>query len=519
MNVCYNICMYVEIQFSKENAMYLEELLSKITYKKIVNKMELPISQISINQICCDSRVAEGDALFVCIAGSLYDGHKYAKEAYLKGCRVFISQNELTLPDDAIVVITENSRIALASASAAFYSYPSEKLTVIGITGTKGKTTTSLLIYNILNANGIKAGYIGSNGVDFEGYHFSTLNTTPESYDIQYYMSLMVKADVKVLVMEVSSQALLLSRVHGIRFDICVFTNLYPDHIGKYEHPDFDNYKSCKHSLFTDYGATFVVYNADDPHASEVISGCGCPSKGIAVKARTDYTADSITYFRSPSTIGVSFNCNIDGFGNSGFAVSLAFPGEFSVYNALTSIAVCRRLGIDYFDIVSSMEKIRIKGRFETIECPNGATVVIDYAHNGVSLEAALSALRMYEPNRLICLFGSVGGRTQMRRAELGLVASRNADLCIITSDNPDCEPPMNIIGDITTYFTSDSCPYQAIPDRKEAIEYALKNSQKGDIILLAGKGHETYQLIRGVREHFSEAEIVRSTFESLSTK
>ena len=499
--------------------MFLDKLLDGVSYKKIINKNALSLSDIDITDVCFDSRKATAGSMFVCISGSLNDGHKYALSAYEKKCRVFICQDELELPDDAVVIVTANSREALADVSANLFSHPSRSLTVIGITGTKGKTTSSLLIYNVLNANGIKAGYIGSNGVDFDGSHFSTVNTTPESYDIQYYMSRMVCAGVKVLVMEVSSQALLLSRVHGIRFDICVFTNLYPDHIGKYEHPDFDNYRACKHSLFTDYGAKFVVYNADDPHASEVIAGCGCPSKGVAVKAHADYTADKIAYFRSPGTIGVSFNCNIDASANNSFAVDLPFPGEFSVYNALTAIAVCHRLGIAYGDIANTLKNTRIKGRFQTIECPNGATVVIDYAHNGVSLEAALCALRVYEPNRLICLFGSVGERTQMRRAELGLVASRNADLCIITSDNPDNEPPMNIIGEITTYFNADSCPYHAIPDRKEAIEFALKSSEKGDIILLAGKGHETYQLVRGVREYFSEAEIVHGTFDMLYTK
>ena len=499
--------------------MILEKLLEGVTAEKIINKKSLSLSKIEISQVCFDSRKADTGALFVCVSGSLNDGHKYAVSAYEKGCRIFICQDEIALPDDAIIIVAEDSRKALATVSANFFSRPAEKLTVVGITGTKGKTTTSLLIYNVLNANGIKAGYIGSNGVDFDGSHYSTVNTTPESYDIQYYMSRMVCAGVKVLVMEVSSQALLLSRVYGIKFSVCVFTNLYPDHIGKYEHPDFENYKACKHSLFTDYGASFVVYNADDPHAAEVISGCGCPSKGIAVRAHADYTANEITYFRSPANIGVSFNCKVDGVSQKAFPVSLSFPGEFSVYNALTSIAVCRRLGIEYRDIVNALKKTRVKGRFETIECPNGATVVIDYAHNGVSLEAALAALRVYDPNRLICLFGSVGERTQMRRAELGLVASRNADLCIITSDNPDHEPPMNIIGEITTYFTSHSCPYHAIPDRKEAIEFALKNSQKGDIILLAGKGHETYQLINGTREYFSESEIVHGTFDTLCAK
>lgn len=519
-NVCYNGDINKKITyFVGGRTMLLEKLLCDVNYKKIINKSSLSLSDIEINKVCYNSTNAKAGSVFVCVTGALNDGHKYANDAYERGCRVFICQDELDLPDDVVVIITENSRIALATVSANFFSRPAEKLTIIGITGTKGKTTTSLLIYNVLNANGIKAGYIGSNGVDFDGSHFATVNTTPESHDIQDYMSRMVCAGVKALVMEVSSQALLLSRVHGIKFNICVFTNLYPDHIGKYEHPDFDNYKACKHSLFTDYGASFVVYNADDPHASEVIAGCGCPSKGISVRTAADYSASDIEYLRPDGNIETSFTCHVDGIADGSFPVSLSFPGEFSVYNALTSIAVCRRLGIEYKDIVSALAVARIKGRFETIACPNGAMVVIDYAHNGVSLEAALTALRKYNPTRLICLFGSVGERTQMRRGELGLVASRGADLCIITSDNPDNEPPMNIIGEITTYFTADSCPYHAIPDRKEAIEFALKNSEKGDIILLAGKGHETYQLVKGKREYFSEAEIVYEAFDKIGVK
>ena len=496
--------------------MFLEKLLANTKCEKIINKTGLSLSEIEISEVCCDSRKAKDGALFVCISGSLQDGHEYARDAYNTGARIFVCEKEIALPDDAIVIVTDDSRTALAAISAIFFGEPAKELTVIGITGTKGKTTTSLLVYNVLNANGIKTGYIGSNGVDYGDNHYITHNTTPESYDIQYYMRKMVDEGVKVLVMEVSSQALMLARVYGIKFHISVFTNLYPDHIGKFEHPDFDNYKACKHSLFTDYDTEFVVYNADDPYSAEVISGCGCPSKGIAVKGKSDYAADGITFFRSPGSIGVSFNCRVTDEANEAFEVSLAFPGEASVYNALTSVAVCRRLGVSYEGICSAMREIRIKGRYETIECPNGATVVIDYAHNGVSLEAALSALRIYEPNRLICLFGAIGGRTQIRRAELGLVASRNADLCIITSDNPDNEPPMNIIGEITTYFTAGSCPYVAIPDRKLAIEHVLQISRKGDIILLAGKGHEAYQLIRGVREKFSESEIVKEYCKTL---
>jgi len=491
--------------------MFLDKLLVRINCTSIINKSGVDPKEINICGICCDSRQAEAGSLFVCISGALSDGHDFARAAYDRNCRIFVAEKELVLPDDAIVILTDNTRASLASLSAAFFGDPADKLTVIGITGTKGKTTTSLLIYNILNKNGIPAGYIGSNGVEYGSDHFDTLNTTPESYDIHKHMADMVASGVKVVVMEVSSQALMLDRVFGINFDVCVFTNLYPDHIGKYEHPDFDNYKACKHSLFVEYGASFVVYNADDEHSPEMIAGSNCAAKGIAIHKNTDYTADNIKYFRSAGSIGVSFRCKTD---DEEFPVSLSFPGEFSVYNALTSIAVCRKLGLSFEGICRAMTETRIKGRFETIELPNGATVVIDYAHNGVSLKAALTALRVYEPNRLICLFGSVGERTKMRRAELGLVASRDADLCILTSDNPGDESPINIIGDIASYFTADTCPYVAIPDRRKAIEYALENSETGDIILLAGKGHEKYQLIKGERQLFSEAEIIK---ESLS--
>ena len=488
--------------------MLLKQLLSTIEYTEIVDKKGQTIDGIDVLSVCCDSRKACYSSLFVCISGALSDGHEYAISAYQRMCRVFVAEHPIdNLPDDAIVIVTPDTRLALAKLSDEFFGHPSKQLKIIGVTGTKGKTTTSLLIYNLLNANGIPTGYIGSNGVSFDDYHFNTVNTTPESYDLHYYMRRMLDIGITTLVMEVSSQALKYNRVYGIDFDITVFTNLYPDHIGKFEHSDFNDYKRCKRLLFTDYNTKFVVYNADDINSYDMIEGLKCDTVGVAIEnPEADYTASKITFFRSPGNIGVSFDCSCEG---RKYGVSLSFPGEFSVYNAMTAIAVCRKLGITYDLLVKSIQKVRIKGRFETMELPNGATAVIDYAHNGVSLKAALSSLRVYNPTRLICLFGSIGGRTNMRRAELGLVASRDADFCILTSDNPDNEPPSAIIGEIASYFTADSCPYIAITDRKKAILYALDNSAAGDIILLAGKGHETYQLISGVREHFSEAEII----------
>ena len=486
--------------------MLLKELMAVVDYKEIINRTGIEVEKTRILSLCFDSRKACVNSMFVCITGALTDGHTHAIEAYSEGCRVFVTERKIDLPDDAFIIIANDTRVALAKLSATFFGNPADEMTVIGITGTKGKTTTSLLIYNILNQNDIKTGYIGSNGVSYLEYHFNTLNTTPESYDIHAHMRRMLDCGVRTLVMEVSSQALKMARVHGIKFDTCVFTNLAPDHIGEFEHPDFEDYKRCKQTLFNDYGAEYVVYNADDEYANDVVGGARCLKSGISVGNKADFSADSITYFRSPDNIGVSFECTSDG---KTFPVALSFPGEFSVYNALTAIAVCLRLGLTEGKITKAMRHVRIKGRFETHELPNGATAVIDYAHNGVSLKAALTALRIYNPTRLVCLFGSIGGRTKMRRAELGLVASRDADFCILTADNPDSESPAAIISEIASYFTAGTCPYVAIPDRREAIEYALSNSQKGDIILLAGKGHESYQIICGMREHFSEAEIV----------
>ena len=495
--------------------MHLKQLLNLIDYAEVINRSGINSETVEISSISSYSDNTSEGSVFVCIAGSLVDGHEYAHSAYARGCKVFVAERELDLPNDAYTVIVKDSRKALAQLSAAFFDYPASKMKLIGITGTKGKTTSSLLIYNILKDNGIPVGYIGSNGISYNDIQASTVNTTPESYYLHEYLRKMYDAGIRTVVMEVSSQALKMARVHGIKFDIGVFTNLSPDHIGEFEHPDFNDYKSCKHSLFTDYGIEYIVYNADDEYAFDMVSGNRAEKVSISGKGdkNADYRADGIYFYRTSSKIAVNFQCKEK---NDSYEVDLSFPGDFSVYNALTAIAVCKRLGLNTEQIVSTLKNVRIQGRFETYPLPNGATVVIDYAHNGVSLKAALSSLREYSPTRLICLFGSVGGRTKMRRAELGLVASRDADFCILTSDNPDFESPNAIIAEIASYFTTNSCPYVAIADRKKAIEYALSMSQHGDIILLAGKGHETYQLICGQREKFSEAEIIAEYCASL---
>lgn len=464
-----------------------------------------------IGDICYNSCKAKRNSVFVCLRGSLSDGHRYAAEAYEKGCRFFVAEMPLPeLPDDAQVFLCPDSRLALAEMSANLFRHPSDELTVIGITGTKGKTTTALLICHILNAAGLPCGYIGSNGIEYGNFHCDTPNTTPESYTLQMYMRHMVLGGVKYLVMEVSSQALYRHRVKGIRFDTCVFTNLSVDHIGKHEHPDFEHYKACKKSLFSDYGAKEVILNADDGYVSEFREQipAGTRIREFAIEREAVFRASEISLYRRNDSLGVNFSFVSDD--GKKRAASIPFPGNFSVYNALAAIAVCRRFGIDADEIVRQLADIRIAGRFEIVKALPYATFLIDYAHNKVSLAAALNTLRLYQPEHLICLFGSVGGRTFGRRAELGEVAARLADFVILTSDNPDGEDPQKILDEIAEQFTETSCPYRIIPDRAEAIRYAVAIAGEGDIILLAGKGHENYQLVCGQKLPFSEKKILQ---------
>ena len=465
----------------------------------------------SFTHITNDSRLVSRSSIFVCIKGAISDGHRYARSAYENGCRVFVASHPLELPSDAMTMLTADTRVALALLSIQLYRDPSREIHVVGITGTKGKTTSALMAAQILTRCGIPAGYIGSNGVEYAGKHFDTINTTPESCDIQRYLRDMVTAGIRVCVMEVSSQALKLGRVYGVRFDTCAFTNLSPDHISTYEHPDFEDYKACKAALFRNPHHRHLIYNADDPLAEDVIGPSRAEAVRIGLYRPADLTADGIALMREQGKLGLQFTLHTP---QGDRIAELPFPGVFSVYNALTAIAICRRFGVDDRRIVEAMKNVVICGRFEVIDLPHGATVIIDYAHNGVSLRSALETLRQYDPFRLICVFGSVGGRTQMRRAELGRVAAELADLCILTADNPDNEPPMDIIRDIAAEFGKDSCPYLAIPDREQAIAHAVSHSLPGDIILLAGKGHERYQLVAGQQVPFCERDIV--TRESL---
>lgn len=457
-----------------------------------------------IVDIVYDSRKAKENTAFVCLVGAASDGHDYAKAAYEKGSRLFFAQRELGLPCDAKVVICRDTRIALAEISRQFFGYPDKKLKIIGITGTKGKTTTSNMIAQIINNCGKNAAVIGTNGIYINGEHTPTVNTTPESNELYRTFDKMVKAGCDYCVMEVSSQAVKLNRIHGIEFEIGVFTNLSPDHISDIEHKTYEEYRECKSGLFA--RSRISVINIDDDDSPYMVEAAKGEVYGISLK-KGDFSAENIQKYSTSSVLGMSFMCK-----NNGVSVELktSTPGIYSVYNALTVFSVCRLLGFNAVDIAKHLPHCRVNGRFEIVDALPYATFIIDYAHNGISLESVLRTLKEYDPSRLTVLFGSVGERTQMRRKELAEAAAKFADLAIVTSDNPGAEDPETIIDEICLHL--GDLPYVRYAEREKAIEYAVNSAVEGDVILLAGKGHETYQLIGKEKVPFCERDILISS-------
>ena len=467
-----------------------------------------PLPAREIHAVTDHSAHADADSLFVCIKGARVDGHTLARDAYDRGCRTFVAEYALSLPSDACVIEAPDTRRALATLACRFYSDPSHKMRLIGITGTKGKTTTAHLLCALLNRCGIPCGYIGTNGITSQNVNRPTRNTTPDPLTLQSTLSDMQKSGVQAVVIEVSSQALMQERVAGTHFDTVAFTNLSLDHVGTSEHASFTDYRDCKRKLFLNFDARHAVWNTDSPYTAEMRAGCRIPHQiTCSREADADFRATAIRPFRTPTHAGIAFDLIAAG---DTYPVTLPLVGECNVENALLAAAIAHSV----FDLPAErvsheLGSIRVAGRSEWIPLPNGAAAVIDYAHNGDSLRSILSSLRAYAPHRLICLFGSVGERSQLRRAELGRVAAELADLCVLTSDNPGTEAPEAIIEEIAAAIAPTGTPCVKIPDRQTAIEQALTLTQNGDILLLAGKGHEEYQLIGKEKRPFSERLII----------
>lgn len=488
----------------------LKELLKEIAYEKIEGTLEREVSDIIY-----DSRKVKKDSLFVCIPGAVADGHRFAASAVQAGASVLLVEKEVELPEgaDVTVVTVKDTRYAMAFLSAAFFGHPAERMKVIGITGTKGKTTTTYLVKSILEQAGRKVGLIGTIEIIIGQEHIHADHTTPESYLIQKYFRQMADAGCDTVVMEVSSQGLMLHRTQGFIFDYGIFTNIEPDHISPAEHKDFADYMHCKSLLFRQCRVGIV--NKDDEHWKNILEGHTCEVETFGIDSDADLKAQNITFLKNPGELGVGFDVT----GLMDFHVEIATPGRFSVYNALTAIAICRNFGVDEEKIKKALRGAKVKGRIEMVKVSDEFTLMIDYAHNAMALESLLTTLRAYHPHRLVCLFGCGGDRAKSRRFEMGEVSGRMADLTIITSDNPRSEEPQAIIDDIKVGIGKTGGAYVEICDRKEAIAYAIEHGEPGDIIVLAGKGHEDYQEIKGVKYPMDERVLIREILEEKSRK
>ena len=468
------------------------------------------MNDLNYSSIVTDSRKANKDSCFFCIRGALADGHEYAKSAYENGARVFFVEEKLDLPSDAVQIVVDDTRKALCEKSREFYGKPDEKLCLIGITGTKGKTTCANMIYSLLTKAGRKCGVIGTNGVRYADKYETTANTTPDSLELYRIFNDMANAGCEYCVMEVSSQAYKTDRVYGLEFDIGVFTNLSPDHIGEFEHKDFEEYKMCKAQLFSH--SMMSLINIDSEYSDTMAKAAKGEVFTFSVKdIGADVYADNIKSWKSDSALGVDFDARVF---CEDVSLRIKTPGIYSVENALAVVGVARMLDVPMENIVTVLPDLKVKGRFEIVDALPYATFVIDYAHNELSLESVLKTIKEYNPKRVICLFGSVGDRTQLRRGKMGQVAKKYCDFCILTSDNPGNEEPEIIIYDIEKGL--GDCPHINIPDREEAIKLAVNLARAGDIILFAGKGHEDYQLIKNEKIPFCESDIIKKAASAL---
>lgn len=524
--------------------MYLSWLLKNVIYRLICGNMEIQVSDIIY-----DSRKNVKDCVFVCLKGMNFDGHNYLADVIGRGARaVVVQKGAVSLPEagnGVTMIEVENTREALGEMSRAFFDYPERRLKLIGITGTKGKTTVAGMLRHVLEGAGIRTGIMGTIEISTGRRSFPASNTTPESYMVQEYLNMMVEDGCQAAVMEVSSQALMCGRVFGVKFDYGIITNISPDHIGPGEHKDFADYIHWKGQLFKQCRVGIV--NGMDANVLKALEGHTCavetygirenydkervinPADVIAFKTADfyDYYAENIRILKDNCSIqegaglGVSFDAVVSN-GGASCPFYLNIPGSYNVVNALPVIAVARHFAIDERIVQNALFHVKVTGRCELLARIRGGYFILDYAHNGKSLEAVLKTLREYGPNRLICIFGCGGNRSKIRRTDMARAAVLNADEIIVTTDNPRYEAPEEIIHDIVDEieknFQADPAlskrvRYTVVEDRRQAIRYGLGRMQNGDILLLAGKGHETYQEIKGYKYPFDEHEIVKDIF------
>jgi UDP-N-acetylmuramoyl-L-alanyl-D-glutamate--2,6-diaminopimelate ligase len=475
--------------------MLLRELLDGIHFLRIDGEIEK-----EIHDIFYDSRRVTPGSLFFCIEGLQFDGHNFAGEAAKNGAHAVVLRKDVKLPDGITKVFVNDTRRAMAVISRAFYGYPIENIPLIGVTGTNGKTTVTYILKDILEQAGNRVGLIGTIAHMIGDKKVVSERTTPESLDLQKLFRKMADQDVDIIAMEVSSHSLSLQRVAGCEFEVGIFTNLTQDHLDF--HDTLENYRDAKSKLFAQ--SRQAVINIDDENGRKILERLKIPTLTYGIGGPAQVFARDLEI----TSKGVSFQLFVPG---GDCLINLNIPGIFSVYNALAAAGACHVLGIPIEIIKAGLEKVNgVPGRFELLNTKTEYSVILDYAHTPDGLENILKTAREFTKGRIISVFGCGGNRDPIKRPIMGEVAGRYSDFCVITSDNPRNEEPMAIIQDILPGIKKTACPYIVIENRREAIAYALDQGRKGDVVILAGKGHETYQILKDNRTiHFDEKQIV----------
>ena len=497
--------------------MQLRSVLKDIDHKLISGDPDKEITSVEF-----DSRKVTAGSLFVCVKGFTVDGHAFAGKAAEQGAAAIVidSAREDKSVDEFVklgnryglsVIEIEDTHKHLSDICANFYDHPENKLAVFGITGTKGKTTTAFMLREILVTAGRETGLIGTVCNIIGGERIHAAHTTPESADLYKMMGALVDKKSDSLVMEVSSQGLKLDRVRGIRYKTAAFTNLYEDHIADHEHPDIEDYITCKLKIFDccDTG----ILNVDCAVADRVVSYCEGKVELITygIDGDADFTAKNLRPERRGHVTGTVFELDSEYYKGDIF---VALPGKFNVYNALCAIVTAYREGIDINAVKTALGNISVPGRMQPVENNFGVNILVDYAHNAAALESVLKTLKEYTEGRIITVFGCGGNRARTRRFEMGEVSGNLSDYTIITSDNPRNEEPDAIIADIVTGISKTDGKYEVESDRSKAIRLSVNMAKEGDTVLIAGKGHEDYQIFADETIHFDDCEHAREAVE-----
>lgn len=486
--------------------MKLSKILTGINYEILGGN-----DDIIVDELAYDSRRVKENSLFIALVGFNSDGHDYINQAIDKGATAILCERDIQVSREITVVKVNNTRDIFSRVCSNYFDNPEKDLTLIGITGTKGKTTTSFMIKKVLECASLKVGVIGTTGTYYLDKYYSNANTTPESYELYKYMREMVDNDIKYLIMEVSSQALKVGRVKELNFDYAIFTNLTLDHVGKNEHETFLEYVYCKSLLFKQ--SRIGILNIDDEHYKDMIKDSSCLVYSYGLSNEANLRCDKIEYLHNNDFLGIKID--MKGLVNDSFLVNM--PGKFSAYNAMAAISLGHLLNIKSDSIKEGLLEFRVRGRMERVDVSDKFSVFIDYAHNGVSMESILSTVKEYKPKRIVSLFGCGGNRSRDRRYDMGEISGKYADLSVITSDNSRYETFEDIAKDILVGMKKTSGEYIVIPDRREAIKYCIENGREGDVILILGKGHEDYQEINGIKYPFDERVVIKDILEELN--